>query len=159
MVLLVMIDEIEARILGLQLMEISEMVYLTTIQPDRYPHTRALWNLRNRKMFGRLWPLFKEHKEDYLVLLGTNTSSNKVSNIRADSKVCAYYCDPLDYRGLTLTGDAVIVEDVEVKEALWDPEWKFYYPGGVGDPDFTVIALKPERARYYHKLEGCEWTL
>ncbi len=154
-----MMDEIEARILGLQLMEISEMVYLTTIQADRYPHTRALWNLRNRKMFSRLWLLFKEHKEDYLVLLGTNTSSNKVPHIRADSKVCAYYCDPLDYRGLTLTGDAVIVEDVEVKEALWDPEWKFYYPGGVGDPDFTVIALEPERARYYHKLEGCEWTL
>ena len=159
MVLLVKMDEIEAKVLGLQLMEISEMVYLTTVQPDGYPHTRALWNLRNRKMFGRLWSLFKEHKEDYLVLLGTNTSSNKVPHIRADSKVCVYYCDPLEYRGLTLTGDAAIVEDVKVKEALWDPGWKCYYPKGVGDPDFTIIALKPEKARYYHKLEGCEWTL
>ena len=39
-------------------MEVSEMAYLTTVQPDGYPHTRALWNLRNRKMFGRLWPFF-----------------------------------------------------------------------------------------------------
>lgn len=159
MVLLILMDETEARILGLQLMEVSEMVYFTTLQPDGYPHTRALWNLRNRKMFGRLWPLFKEHKDDYLVLLSTNTSSNKVPHIKANPKVCAYYCDPQDYRGLTLTGDAEVVEDMGVKEALWDPEWKFYYPEGVGDPDFTVISLKPERARYYHKLERCEWTL
>ncbi|MQY83418.1 hypothetical protein GH157_06990, partial [archaeon] len=70
-------DEMEARVLGLQLMEVSEMVYFTTLQPDGYPHTRALWNYRNRKSFGRLWPFFREHKDDYLVLLGTNTSSGK----------------------------------------------------------------------------------
>ena len=74
-------DEHEARVLGLQLMEESDMVYLTTIDPDGYPFTRALWNLRNRDMFGRLYPFFREHKEDYIVLLSTNTSSNKVTHI------------------------------------------------------------------------------
>ena len=105
-------NETEARVLGPQLMEVSEMVYLTTLQPDGYPHTRALWNLRNRKMFGRLWPLFREHKDDYLVLLSTNTSSNKVAQIEANPRICAYYCDPQDYRGLTLIGDAEIVEEI-----------------------------------------------
>jgi general stress protein 26 len=152
-------NETEARVLGLQLMEVSEMVYLTTLQPDGYPHTRALWNLRNRKMFGRLYPLFREHKEDYLVLLSTNTSSNKVAQIEADPRVCAYYCAPQDSRGLTLIGDAEIVDDMEVKRALWAPEWEFYYPLGVEDPDFTVLALRPARARYYHRLDGCEWGL
>jgi len=151
-------NETEARVLGLQLMEVSGMVYITTVQPDGYPHTRALWNLRNRKMFSRLWPLFRERRDDYLVLLSTNTSSNKVAQIRANPKICAYYCDPLDYRGLTLIGDAEVVEDMEVKEALWDPEWKFYYPGGIEDPDFTVISLEPVRAWYYHRLERCEWA-
>ena len=150
-------NETEARVLGAQLMEVSEMVYLTTLQPDGYPHTRALWNLRNRKAFGRLWPIFREHKEDLLVLLSTNTSSNKVAQIEADPRVCAYYCDPQDSRGLTLIGDAEVVDDMAVKEALWDPAWTFYYPEGVGDPDFTVISLRPARARYYHRLERCEW--
>jgi len=152
-------NETEAMVLGLQLMEVSEMVYLTTIQPDGYPHTRALWNLRNRTMFGRLWLLFREHKDDYLVLFSTNTSSNKVTHIEANPKICAYYCDPQDYRGLTLIGDAEIVEDLEVKKALWAPEWKFYYPEGLEDPDFTVISLKPGKAKYYHRLERCEWEI
>jgi general stress protein 26 len=152
-------NKTEARVLGLQLMEVSEMVYLTTLQPDGYPHTRALWNLRNRRMFGRLWPLFREHKDDYLVLLSTGTSSNKVAQIEADPRVCAYYCAPQDSRGLTLIGDAEIVGDMGVKRALWAPEWKFYYPLGVEDPDFTVIGLRPVRAKYYHRLERCEWEL
>ena len=152
-------DETEARILGRQLMEASEMVYLTTLQPDGYPHTRALWNLRNRKMFGRLWPFFKDHKEDYLILFGTNTSSNKVAHIRANPKVSVYYCDPGDSRGLTLTGDAVIEEGMEFKEILWDPEWTFYYPDGVNDPDYCVISVRPTKAKYYHRLDGCEFQI
>lgn len=152
-------DRNEARILGLHLMEISDMVYLTTVQPDGYPHTRALWNFRNRTMFGRLWPLFREHKDDLLVLLGTNTSSNKVAHIKADPRVCVYYCEPEEYLGLTLKGDAEIVTDMEVKGALWDPEWTFYYPKGLEDPDFTVISLKPRKAKYYHRLEVCEWEM
>lgn len=152
-------NEAEAKILGRQLMEVSEMAYLTTVQPDGYPNTRALWNLRNRKMFGRLWPFFKEHKEDYLILFGTNTSSNKVAHIRTNPKVSVYYCDPMDYRGLTLSGDAEIEEGMELKEALWDPDWAFYYPKGIEDPDFSVISLKPKKARYYHRLEGCEFEV
>jgi len=156
---LIDMNETEARILGLQLMEVSEMVYLTTLQPDGYPHTRALWNRRNRRMFGRLYPLFREHKDDFLALLSTNTSSNKVAQIEADPRVCAYYCAPRDSRGLTLIGDAEVVEDMEVKRALWDPQWEFYYPEGLEDPDFTVLALRPKKARYYHRLERCEWEL
>ena len=154
-----LMNETEAKILGRQLMEVSEMAYLTTVQPDGYPHTRALWNLRNRKMFGRLWPFFKKHNEDYLILFGTNTSSNKVAHIRANPKVSVYYCDPGDYRGLTLIGDAVIEDGMEIKEALWDPDWTFYYPGGIEDPDFSVISLRPIKARYYHRLEVCDFEI
>jgi len=150
-------DEHEARVLGLQLMEESDMVYLTTIDPDGYPFTRALWNLRNRDMFGRLYPFFREHKEDYIVLLSTNTSSNKVTHINSNPKVSAYYCQPLKYRGLTLTGEAEIVEDMDVKEALWDTDWAFYYPEGITDPDFTVIRLLPVKATYYHRLDVCKF--
>ena len=152
-------NEMEARILGTQLMEVSDMVYLTTLQPDGYPHTRSVWNLRNRKSFGRLWPFFKERNKDFLVLFGTNTSSNKIKHIIANPKVSAYYCDPADYRGLTLIGDAVIDDDMEIKKMLWDPAWTFYYPKGIEDPDFSVIRLKPRRAKYYHRGEVCDFAV
>ena len=152
-------NKAEAKTLGWQLMEVSKMSYLTTIQPDGYPNTRCLWNLRNRKMFGRLYPFFKEHKDDYLILFSTNTSSNKIAHIKANPKISVYYCDPEDSRGLTLIGDAVLDESKEIREVLWDSEWVFHYPGGIEDPDFSVISFKPKKARYYHRLEGCAFTL
>jgi len=150
---------IEARILGRQLMEISEMVCLTTIQPDGYPHTRALFNLRNRKMFRRLWPFFKKHKDDYFTVFATSTSSNKVAHIKANPKVSVYYCDSESGRGLTLIGDAVIEAGMALKEAIWDPAWTRYYPRGISDPAFTVVSLKPTMARYYYNLEHCDFKI
>lgn len=152
-------DEAEARTLAVDLMETAPMVYVTTIQPDGYPHTRAVWNLRNRRDYGRLYKLFREHKEDMQIILGTNTSSNKVAHLKANPKTCVYFCDTNNYRGLTLVGDAETAQDKRLKEALWDPAWKFYYPGGVDDPDFTVIRMNPTNAAYYHRLDGCRWSL
>lgn len=152
-------EEHEAKTLGRQLMEISGAAYLTTIQPDGYPNTRALENLRNRRRYNRFFPFFNNHKDDYLILFSTHTSSNKVSHILDNPKVSVYYCDPSDSRGLTLTGDAVIEEGMEIKETIWDPQWSFHYPGGFTDPDSTIISLKPKKARYYHRLDRCEFNL
>ena len=82
-----------------------------------------------------------------------------MAHIRANPKVSVYYCDPGDYRGLTLIGDAVIEDGIEIKKAIWDPDWTFYYPEGIRDPDFCLVSLKPKNAKYYHRLEGCDFEI
>ena len=152
-------DEMEARVLSIQLMEVAPMAYLTTIDPQGWPQTRAMFNLRNRSQFHSLGGYFKKHKEDFLALFTTNTSSNKIAHVRNNPRVSVYYCKPLDFRGLMLGGEAEIVTEGPLKEEIWQDHWTYYYAGGVEDPDYTVLALYPKMGRYYHRLDTCEFRL
>jgi len=159
MVLSIPMDESEARVLSIQIMEVAPMAYLTTIDPQGWPQTRALFNFRNRAQFPGLRGYFKNHKEALLVLLGTNTSSNKVAHIRNNPRVSVYYCKPLDFRGLMLGGEAKIVTEGPPREEIWQEGWTQYYPGGLDDPDYAVISLRPQMGRYYHRLDTCEFRM
>ena len=70
--------EQEAKRFALRLMEVSEAVYLTTVDRDGVPQTRAMVNLRNKQQYPSLIELFVPHQDDLLVLFTTNTSSGKV---------------------------------------------------------------------------------
>jgi general stress protein 26 len=149
-------SEDEAKYLGLQLMEVAEAAYLTTIDANGYPQTRAMFNLRNRDQFSYLWKLFHAHGEEFLVLFIANTSSAKIGQIRNNPAVSVYYCKPNEWRGLMLGGLIEVVTDPKLKETLWQDRWKLYYPKGVNDPDYTVLSLHPQKARYYHRLRKCD---
>jgi general stress protein 26 len=95
-------------------------------------------------------------EEDFSTYIGTNTSSRKTSQIRADSRVCLYYSDSRFYRGLSVMGLLEEVTDRDVHRALWRRGWESYYPGGPEDPDFSVFRFRADKARYYHGLAVLE---
>jgi general stress protein 26 len=140
------VNEDELRDDCIELMETADGVYLTTVSEDGYPRTRAMLNLRNRSQYPDQASLFAEHRGDLLVYFTTNTSSSKVSHIRANPKVCVYYCTPSQFKGLMLSGDIEIVDDPAIRGALWNDGWERYYPGGPDDPDHTVLRLFPRAA-------------
>lgn len=150
-------DEKEARRLGLELMEISEAAYLTTIDRDGFPQTRAMFNLRRTEQFPDLSGLFDKHRDDFLIYFTTNTSSSKVEQIRTNPRVSVYYCKPDAWRGLMLGGEIEIITDKKIKEKIWQNGWKIYYPTGVYDPDYTVLCLRPILAKYYHRLNFAQF--
>lgn len=152
-------DEIEAKILGRQLMEVADAAYLTTIDVDGFPHTRAMFNLRNRDHFPRLNGLFAKHRDDFLVLFSTNTSSTKVEQIGDNPASCVYYSTPMQYRGLMLAGEMEVVADTGLKNELWHEGWERYYPRGREDPDYAVLSIYPRRGEYYHRLDRCSFRL
>jgi general stress protein 26 len=147
----------EARRLSLDLIEISEAAFLTTIDNEGFPHTRAVFNLRNKIQFPGLGKLFESHIADFAIYFTTNTSSSKISHIENNSKVAVYYCKPGEFRGLMLGGSIEIVADRDEKETVWLDGWRMYYPEGVHDPDHTVLKLRPSYARYYHQLDALEF--
>lgn len=148
----------KAEIIARELIRESDAAYLTTIAPDGFPATRGMLNLHSPERY----PLLKEYlgeRAAWELLFTTNTSSQKMSHLRENPKVSVYYCRPQLWSGLLLCGTMEIVTDMSVKEALWQPDWTAYYPGGAGDEDYAVLRLIPQRAELYHQLDGAKWEI
>lgn len=127
-----------------ELMETEPAAYLTVVDGDGHPRTRAMLNLRNREQFASQAHLYTNHQQDFMVYLTTNTSSRKRRDIEANPRVCVYYCRPEAFHGVLLIGDVEIVDDLKTKEALWAEGWERYFPTGkADDPDYTLLRIFP----------------
>ncbi len=146
-------DAAERKRKVLELVETAEVVYLTTIGEDGYPHTRAMLNLRNREQYPRQAELFAAHADDLVTYFTTNTSSSKVRDAGADPRACAYYCHPRRFRGVALVGDLEIVMHADIRHAVWHEGWVRYYPGGPDDPDHSILRLRPRYATGWYESE------
>ena len=138
------LEEKEIRALCLDLLDNGWPAYLTTIDSDGYPQTRAMFNLRNKSRFPNLIPIFEDHHGDYMMLFGTNTSSPKIDDLMNNPAVSVYFCDPTTSRGVMFGGDIEIVDDMTIKKGLWQEGWERYYLGGVDSPDYTVLRFFPK---------------
>ncbi len=144
---------------GLKLMEESKAAYLTTIDSDGFPITRAMFNLRNKEQFPEFIELFQNQQNQFTIYISTNTSSSKVTHLNNNPKLCVYFCDSEDFKGFMLGGSVEIVVDIELKKKFWLDWWTQYYPKGIEDPDYTLLRMKPKNARYYHKLNQEKFEL
>jgi len=142
----------EAKKSGLKLMEESKAAILTTIDPDGFPITRAMFNLRNKEQFPEFSEFFENQQNQFTIYISTNTSSSKVAHLSKNPKMCIYFCDTEDFKGFMLGGSVEIVDDIEIKKKIWLDWWTRYYPEGVEDPDYTLLRLEPKNAKYYYKL-------
>lgn len=149
----------EAKKSGLKLMEESKAAYLTTIDSDGFPLTRAMFNLRNKEQFPEFSEFFKKQQNLFSIYISTNTSSNKVTHLSKNHKMCVYFCDAEDFKGFMLGGLVEIVDDIEIKKAIWLDWWTKYYPEGLEDPDYTLLRLEPKNARFYYKLNQVNFEL
>lgn len=141
-----MLDD-DLRAFCLDLMAAATEVAVATIDTDGLPQARIMFNARNRERFPALVPLFKGHDRDFLIYLGTNTSSPKIRQLKADPAIAVLFADPPRFHSLMLSGRAEIVEDPAAKKALWQDGWELYYPAGPGDPDYTVLRLRPVKGK------------
>ena len=134
----------ESRKAALELLATAEDAYVTTVAPDGYPRTRAMFNLRNRSAFHSLVSVFAGHEKDLLIYLGTNTSSAKIDEIRRNPKGSIYFCDHPSVVGMCFVGNFEVLTDSKLRRALWVDGWERYYPAGAEDPDYTVLRMLPD---------------
>jgi len=143
----------------LNLMKTADAVYLSTLGSDAFPHTRIMGNLRNKEQCRIAEELFAEHNEDFLIYMLTGHSSDKMQQIRADSKVSVYFCNSAEFHTLLLVGNAVEIDDLDLKKRIWQDEWKIHWPGGPEDPEFIILKLLPEWAKGWYKEGPFEFKL
>jgi general stress protein 26 len=145
-------DENDLAIPARALLETSEAAYVTTVDRQGRPQTRAMFNLRNSIQFPKLRSFFDGLDDAFETWFTTNTSSTKMDDLGANRAVSVYYCWPTQFRGLMLGGDMETIVEPRDKARLWQDGWERYYPQGRDDPDFTVLRLCPTRVRYYHQF-------
>jgi general stress protein 26 len=127
----------------LKLMDESAAVYLATVD-GAVPRIRALVNLRRRDQYPG--PSGFCRRQGGTVYLSTSGASSKVREIRANPAVAVYYCDPGSVHGISLSGRMEVLSDPALKRALWDDNWRIYWPTGPDDPDYVVLRMKPTGA-------------
>ncbi|MFX1463671.1 MAG: pyridoxamine 5'-phosphate oxidase family protein [Promethearchaeota archaeon] len=147
----------EAKKLSLDLMETSKAAYLTTIDSEGYPITRAMFNLRNKEKFPEFFGFFNGLDNEFEIYISTNTASSKTGHIKKNPKICVYYCNPEDFKGVMFGGEVEIIDDMNIKKKLWLDWWTRYYPEGLEDPDYTLLRLKPNVAQFYYRLQKVQF--
>ena len=125
----------------LDLMNEADAVYLATIG-ETGPRIRALVNLRRAELYPGASRICRT--DDFTVYLSTSAASDKVREMRANPAVALYYCDADRFQGVTLNGRAEVLDDADLKRALWSDDWRMYWPQGDGDPDYVVVRVKAE---------------
>lgn len=124
---------------GTELAGRSDIVMLANIDRDGYPHIRAMLKVENEGL-DTIWMI-------------TNTSSDKIGQLKRNNKVCLYFVDFEKWMGLTLVGTLDILQDAESRKRCWRKGFEKYYPGGIDDPDYTVLCFSTRWGKYYHGLK------
>jgi general stress protein 26 len=137
---------------ALALTKRAKFVYVTSLEAGGFPETRVMFNLLKTRAKALLsGPA--AIMGDFANYLGTNTGSRKMTQMRADARVCLYYSDNARFEGCMVRGRVSEVSDQAVRKAVWVPAWDMYYQGGLDGGDFSLLLFTPEHVHYYHGLK------
>jgi general stress protein 26 len=123
----------------------SGIAMLGTNGDNGYPNIKAMLKMENEGL-NRIW-------------FSTNTSSKRVGQLVQNSKVCVYFVDFEQWKGLMLVGDVEVLQDIESRQRLWREGFEKYYPLGVTDPDYSVLRFTARWGNYYHALSNVTFEL
>ena len=96
--------------------------------------------------FGR--PMSGVMLEGDTIYSATFKESAKVAHTGAFGRVGFYFYDPEKFHYACLSGAGEILNDRAWKEKLWRDDWSKYFPGGVDDENYVILAMKIENVNY-----------
>lgn len=80
----------------------------------------------------------------------SNKSSDKNLHIQADKRVQLFFSNKSKSEFLSVYGEASLFDNNRQKaEELWTPIAKAWFPGGLDDPELSVICVAPKEAYYW----------
>lgn len=112
-------------------MATARFCFLTTLDAAGYPQARLVQPLAPEPSM-RVW-------------FGTNSTTRKVQEIRADPRATVAYCDSQAGGYVTLRAQLRLVDDLTERRQRWREEWRTYFPEGPEDDDYLLIVCDPTR--------------
>jgi len=137
----------------LKMMNGADAVYLATMSSGS-PRIRALVNLRRPDLYPG--PSQFCAQAGFTSYISTSRASGKVRDILSNPSVSVYYSDPSETRGIELRGRAELIDDEQIRRALWQDEWRIYWAAGCEDPDYVILRLTPSCATGWWGTEPFE---
>lgn len=126
----------------------SVAAYLATIH-HHYPVIRAMVNLRNPDLYPRQSAWLNQHMDPLTLVFSTLASSNKVAQVRKNPKVSVLYSVPSEFKEITFFGEMEICFDAKIRDAIFQEDWRIYYPDGPQDPGHAILKMIPQRAEVW----------
>ncbi|MDR2498233.1 MAG: pyridoxamine 5'-phosphate oxidase family protein [Tannerellaceae bacterium] len=119
----------------------QKVALVGSVDGDGFPAVKAMLMVKKREGIRVFY-------------FSTNTSSMRVGQFRENGKACLYFYRKawFRYQGLMLRGQMDVLEDADIKLALWQRGDEMFYPAGPSDPDYCVLRFTAVEARYYCNL-------
>ena len=115
---------------AIELVEKAGDAVLTSIDGEGYPRAVPMAKVKAEGM-ETIW-------------FSTSTSSRKVKHFAANPKAGVCFFEP--GKTVSLVGEIEVVEDMELKKALWIDWFIEHFPGGVTDPEYCLMKFTAKRA-------------
>lgn len=137
---------------------------MQTTQTDH----QKLWDLIKDTKFG----MFTHHHSGGMLHSQPLTTQNKAidevatlyffvsrrgevaTHVVEDDNVNVAYANPGNDSYVSVSGQALVVEDMAKKEELWSPMAKAWFPGGPTDPDLALLQVHITHAEYWDVTES-----
>ncbi|MCP4255065.1 MAG: pyridoxamine 5'-phosphate oxidase family protein [Candidatus Scalindua sp.] len=87
-------------------------------------------------------------EDDLKILFVAHKSSSKMEQIEKNSSVCIVSFNEETVRDIRLFGKIEVLLDMETKKYVWNEGLEPYFPGGINDPELTVLKFNPEKLEY-----------
>lgn len=81
-------------------------------------------------------------------------NSELAERLRVDGTVCITYADPEKDRYASVSGRAVVSDDMAIKRRLFNALDKAWFAGGADDPDLELVEVEIEHAEYWDIKES-----
>ncbi|MDR0753475.1 MAG: pyridoxamine 5'-phosphate oxidase family protein [Holosporaceae bacterium] len=120
-----------------------EVAFVSTINLNNFPETRALDNVLNREIDDKLEIYF----------LG-DANSPKVEQFKKNSNASLYYYVAGSWKNMILFGKLELVADKALKDRLWRDDFLQYYKNGKDDELYGIFRFIPTGYKYYPYEDG-----
>jgi len=81
-------------------------------------------------------------KDNYVIWVGTNPKSRKVTQLKHNSKTTLHYFDKNKLAYVSLMGNAFLINDAKTKQEIWKEGWERFYPNR--KTDYLLIKFIPK---------------
>jgi general stress protein 26 len=107
---------------------------MVTLGPENRPEARPM-HIAKAEENGSIW-------------FFTGSGGRVANEVAEDPYVLLVFQDERSSY-LTLRGNARVVNDRATMKELWSEPYKVWFPGGLDDPELTLIAVEPLGAEYW----------